>query len=95
MARSKTTISALSLLATAAILGALPAVLAHGDDEGEGMPAPQEDQKLDSYPPTYFSHPEHQGVMYAHIVLMVLGWVFVLPIGEQPFRNPLRSRLLN
>ncbi|KAK7909165.1 hypothetical protein PG985_015043 [Apiospora marii] len=81
MARSTTASTALSLLATAAILGALPAVLAHGDDEGEGMAAPQEDQKLDSYPPTYFSHPEHRGVMYAHIVLMVLGWVFVLPIA--------------
>ncbi|KAK8022628.1 hypothetical protein PG993_013395 [Apiospora rasikravindrae] len=79
MARSTTT-TVLSLLATAAILGALPAVLAHGDDEGE-MAAPQEDQKLESYPPTYFSHPEHQGVMYAHIILMVLGWVFVLPIA--------------
>lgn len=81
MTRSTTTTTALSLLATAAILGALPAVLAHGDDGGEGMAAPQEDQKLDSYPPTYFSHPEHRGVMYAHIVLMVLGWVFVLPIA--------------
>ncbi|KAK8076124.1 hypothetical protein PG994_003396 [Apiospora phragmitis] len=80
MARSTTT-TALSLLAAATILGALPAVLAHGDGEGMEMDAPQEDQKLDSYPPTYFSHPEHRGVMYAHVVLMVLGWVFVLPIA--------------
>ncbi|KAI1501549.1 hypothetical protein F5X99DRAFT_418457 [Biscogniauxia marginata] len=35
----------------------------------------------DSYPPTYFSHPEHAGVMYAHIALMVVSWVFVLPIA--------------
>ncbi|KAK6852051.1 hypothetical protein PG995_012176 [Apiospora arundinis] len=82
MARSTTTTTALSLLATVALIGAIPAVLAHGDDgEGMDMGAPKEDQKMDSYPPTYFSHPEHRGVMYAHIVLMVLGWVIVLPIA--------------
>ncbi|KAI5925613.1 hypothetical protein F4810DRAFT_717939 [Camillea tinctor] len=35
----------------------------------------------DSYPPTYFSHPEHAGVMYAHIASMVISWVFILPIA--------------
>ncbi|KAK8117853.1 uncharacterized protein PG998_006134 [Apiospora kogelbergensis] len=80
MARSTTT-TALSLLVVVATIGAFPAVLAHGDGEGMEMDAPQEEQKLDSYPPTYFSHPEHRAVMYAHIVLMVLGWVVVLPIA--------------
>ncbi len=32
------------------------------------------------YPPTYFSHPEHRSLMYAHIVLMTVGWVFALPV---------------
>ncbi|KAH9904573.1 hypothetical protein F4778DRAFT_770469 [Xylariomycetidae sp. FL2044] len=44
-------------------------------DMGTEEPKPDED----SYPPTYFSHPEHQAVIYAHIALMVIGWIFVLP----------------
>ncbi|CAK7241353.1 MAG: hypothetical protein STHCBS139747_002814 [Sporothrix thermara] len=31
------------------------------------------------YKPTYFAHPEHAGLMYAHILLMILAWVFALP----------------
>lgn len=34
------------------------------------------------YPPSYFSHPEHRGVLLAHIGLMVLAWVIVLPLGK-------------
>jgi hypothetical protein len=72
----------------------LPAVLAHGDEGmnmGGGdmggpvdMGAQQPDNDAQEYPPNYFSHPEHRGVLVAHIALMVLGWVFVLPLGEFP-----------
>lgn len=90
--RSVTT-SALSLAATALVLGALlPTALAHGDegadmdmdmDMGGGMDM-SADQPLpdDQYPPTYFSHSEHRGVLLAHIGLMILGWVVMLPLGE-------------
>ncbi|KAK6069610.1 integral membrane protein [Seiridium cupressi] len=83
--------SALSLLAAAAILSALPVVLAHGHDDAAaadadmdmdmdmGADKPQPDP--DSYLPTYFTHPEHRGLIYAHVALMVLGWVVMLPIG--------------
>ncbi|KAI1365090.1 hypothetical protein F5Y08DRAFT_190371 [Xylaria arbuscula] len=88
--RSATT-KTLRLLAFLAIAGALPLVLAHGGDEdsmnmdqGEDMAGHggmSEDPKPDpdSYPPTYFSHPEHVSAIYAHIGIMVIGWVFVLP----------------
>ncbi|KND90904.1 putative membrane protein C3B8.06 [Tolypocladium ophioglossoides CBS 100239] len=33
------------------------------------------------YPPTYFAHPDHVGLVCAHIALMVLAWVFVLPVA--------------
>ncbi|CAK7272866.1 hypothetical protein SEPCBS57363_005365 [Sporothrix epigloea] len=33
------------------------------------------------YKPTYFAHPEHAGLMYAHILLMTLAWVFALPVA--------------
>ncbi|KAI9752694.1 MAG: hypothetical protein M4579_005532 [Chaenotheca gracillima] len=32
-------------------------------------------------PQSYFAFPPHAGLMYAHIALMVMGWVFVLPVG--------------
>lgn len=34
------------------------------------------------YKPTYFAHPEHAGLMYAHILLMTLAWIFALPVGK-------------
>lgn len=37
------------------------------------------------YKPTYFAHPEHVGLMYAHILLMTVAWVFALPVCEYLF----------
>lgn len=89
---------AFHLLAAATVLGALlPAVLAHGDDgmnmDGEmggamNMSAPQPENDAQEYPPNYFSHPEYRGILFAHIALMVSGWVFVLPLGESRSSAP-------
>ena len=32
-------------------------------------------------PPTYWTWPEHRGLLYGHISLMVVAWIFILPIG--------------
>ncbi|KAK5625503.1 hypothetical protein RRF57_001219 [Xylaria bambusicola] len=82
------------LLALLAITGALPTVFAHGSDENainmdhtdnmdghDGMGGEDPKPDPDSYPPTYFAHPEHVSAIYAHIGIMVIGWVFVLPTG--------------
>ncbi|KAI1760919.1 hypothetical protein GGR53DRAFT_57784 [Hypoxylon sp. FL1150] len=83
-----TTQSALKLLTLVAAAGALPAVFAHGSDEGAmdmdadmdmGQEGPNRD--ADSYPSTYFSHPEHVVEIYAHIALMVISWVIMLPLA--------------
>ncbi|KAI1424243.1 hypothetical protein F5Y12DRAFT_797212 [Xylaria sp. FL1777] len=82
----------LRLLALLAVVGALPTVFAHGGEAdamnmhnngtmgGHGGMG-SEDPKPDpvSYPPTYFAYPEHVSAIYAHIGIMVIGWVFVLP----------------
>lgn len=47
-------------------------VLATAASSPEAIPDPQ----------TYFHYGEHSGVMVAHIVLMTLAWVFILPIGR-------------
>jgi hypothetical protein len=74
----------------AALLILVPFVLAHGDDGdmdmgmemSQGNEVSQPDEV--DYPPTYFTHPEHRGTIYAHIALMAVGWVFILPVGEFP-----------
>lgn len=74
-------------VAALALAAALPVVLAHGGDGGMHMDGgdmetdniPKEEQQ---YPETYFSHAEHAGLMYAHIVFMTLAWVFALPVGR-------------
>lgn len=91
----------------AAVVGLLlPMALAHGGDEGmnmtmdmaNGLPvaidqsAPEPEQ-----PASYFRHPEQRSLLIAHIALMVLGWVFVLPIGkpeeeEEEANNRMRLR---
>ncbi|KAI1749043.1 hypothetical protein F4782DRAFT_542448 [Xylaria castorea] len=85
-----TTTKALRLLALLAIASALPTVFAHGDEEAmnmgddsdmssHGMGGEDPKPDADSYPPTYFAHPEHVTAIYAHIGIMVVGWVFMLP----------------
>ncbi|KAK4452065.1 protein YTP1 [Podospora aff. communis PSN243] len=71
--------SFLTVVASAAVLGLVPTVLAHGDDmnmeKGEAdKPLPE-----DQYPPTYFALADHRAAIYGHIGLMVLAWVFILP----------------
>ncbi|KAI0475015.1 hypothetical protein GGR56DRAFT_491399 [Xylariaceae sp. FL0804] len=82
-----TTHTALGLLALGAIIGALPVAFAHGDDEGGAMDmgtagdmgADQPPPDEMSFPPSYSTHPEHVGAIYAHIILMAIGWMVVLP----------------
>lgn len=68
--------------ATAALLlGALPLIAAHGDDH---MQMEYENElaatgNTAEAPRNYFRHPDYAEWMYAHITLMILGWVVVLP----------------
>jgi hypothetical protein len=50
--------------------------------------APNERDESDPYNlPSYAGLPDHQGLLLAHIVLMVFAWFIILPVGrEQPFR---------
>lgn len=89
-AMTSTARSALTLLAAAVILGTLPTVFAHGDDgamdmDNMDMGAEEPKPDPDSYATTYFAYPEHRGVLYAHIGVMVASWIFLLPIGTSSF----------
>lgn len=89
-------VHAVSLLVTAAILllGALPPSLAH--DHGGHMENPVEVKASLSAPvlelnamnssvalsQSYFTYPENSTLLGAHIVLMVIAWLFILPVGK-------------
>ncbi|KAH7122853.1 hypothetical protein EDB81DRAFT_765831 [Dactylonectria macrodidyma] len=70
-------------------LAFLPLILAHGSgyDESETSGHGNEHSEYNKiktdaeYPPTYFAHIDHVSVIYAHIVIMALAWVFVLPVA--------------
>ncbi len=91
--------SALAVLASVAVLGLVPAALAHGDEDmkmdmamGANSTA---DQPLpeDQYPLTYFALGEHTAAIYGHIGLMVIAWVFMLPVGKQLLARAVISQL--
>jgi hypothetical protein len=69
-----------------------PLVLAHGDEAPtpatviaaeHGAHAGME-MEMDAAPavPSYFGHAHYASAVYAHIFLMVLAWVVVLPPGK-------------
>ena len=85
---------ALLITAAAALLELLPLAVAHGEDfhgpdgktamqEAPGRPTIADglNQTLVE-PRSYFALPDHASAMYAHILLMVLAWIVLLPVGE-------------
>jgi Domain of unknown function (DUF2427) len=77
--------------AGAALLGLASVAVAHSHDEDMNMdmgdPATSRPTITAAAnvaaPSTYFRYGEHSGLMMAHIFLMTIAWVFVLPIGRQ------------
>ncbi|KAB8293253.1 hypothetical protein EYC80_007585 [Monilinia laxa] len=72
------------------LLGLAPLIAAHGDDEPDmdmsmqmssaATASASMNHTVEAESLSYFQHSEHGGLMVAHIVLMTIGWVFVLPI---------------
>ncbi|KAL2072340.1 hypothetical protein VTL71DRAFT_11683 [Oculimacula yallundae] len=55
--------------------------LAHGHDEENMATNIDQAQPTIAASDTYFRHDEHSALIMSHIVLMTLGWIFVLPIS--------------
>ncbi|WPG97926.1 putative membrane protein c3b8.06 [Acrodontium crateriforme] len=72
-------------LSAALLLGALPLIAAHGDEQMDTdmmMPTPATSANPTTShqaPPSYFSHIPYTGWMISHIASMIVGWIFVLP----------------
>ncbi|KAK0364398.1 hypothetical protein LTR02_008440 [Friedmanniomyces endolithicus] len=72
------------LATTAALLiGALPLIAAHGENANVSVAAPLSNPNdgHQNQPPSYFNHGNYGGWMLAHITLMVLAWVFAMPLA--------------
>ncbi|KAH7129308.1 hypothetical protein B0J13DRAFT_645138 [Dactylonectria estremocensis] len=69
------------------VLAFLPLILAHGSGHDESETSSHADEQSETnktdvgYPPTYFTHTDHVSAIYAHIAIMTLAWVFVLPVA--------------
>jgi hypothetical protein len=87
-------ISSLQVLAAALLLASLTAGLPH---EGADSMDMNMDVDMDmgathnetmtttvteDGPMSYFAYPEHGSAILAHIILMVVAWCFILPIGK-------------
>jgi hypothetical protein len=72
---------AITAAAAALLFGALPSVAAHGGGHAqtEQNHVPATGAETQDAIPTYFRHPDHAEWMYAHLALMIVGWVVVLP----------------
>lgn len=87
---TRVALAATSILFLASLATALP----HGDDESMDMgmdmsaatnapqPTTTATQNNTNGPMSYFAYGKHSSTIIAHIVLMVLGWCFVLPVGK-------------
>jgi hypothetical protein len=87
-------------LAGAALLGLASVAVAHGHDEDMDMNMGEPSMAKPTIssganvtvPETYLRYGEHSGLVMAHIFLMTIAWVFVLPIGRQ-FLNFLKYKV--
>jgi hypothetical protein len=64
-----------------ALLGLLSVVVAHGHDEKISVAVEATSPTSDAAPESYFQYGEHSTWIFAHILIMTLAWVFVLPVG--------------
>lgn len=83
-----TRVRVLTLATAALLLETLPLVAAHGDEHNGGSmdmdthDAPPPPAVGDGAPQSYWGLSEHASLMYWHIAIEILAWLFVLPVGR-------------
>jgi len=83
-------------LACTLVLGISSLVVAHGHDDNNDMNmdlgvstmptshiSPQQNATMIAEPETYFQYGAHWVLLMSHIVIMTIGWVFILPVGKR------------
>lgn len=70
-----------SLATSGALLGLLSVVAAHGHDEHINVTAEVTSPASDAAPESYFQYGQYSTWILAHIAIMTLAWVFILPVG--------------
>lgn len=76
----------ITAITAVALLGLSPTAVAHSHYEDATINMSQPNLTLTSSNVSatdiYFRNAEYSTLMMAHIVLMTIGWVFILPIGR-------------
>lgn len=86
--------------ASAVLLGLVSIAVAHGHDEDMNMKMGEPSIARPTItsganvtiPETYFRYGEHSGLLAAHIFLMTIAWIFILPMGIQ-LPQPLKDKI--
>ncbi|KAG9245857.1 integral membrane protein-like protein [Calycina marina] len=86
------------LIVAIAVFEFLPSAIAHGHDDTMYMAAAAASSSPAAAEATetvisYFQYGEHFGLLLAHITLMTIAWVLVLPIGVSGFRLDLTAMI--
>jgi len=76
--------STIAFSTTVVLLEFATVAAAHGDKSGNNTTAAMSNSSDEPHlpPKSYMRHPEHVTLILAHIALMTVGWVFVLPVGK-------------
>lgn len=76
--------STIAFLATAVLLDVATVAAAQEEESGNKttMAISASYEELRAPPQSYMCHPEHVTLILAHIALMTVGWVFILPVGK-------------
>ena len=86
-------IELLRIITTTALLGTWSLAGAHGHEHDDGAynvsmhttsAQPASTSSTHAYsdgPQSYFGYTTDTGLIYAHIIFMVIAWIFVLPLG--------------
>jgi hypothetical protein len=76
--------STLVFSTTVVLLEFATVAAAHGDEIANKTTTEMSSSSDKPHPPptSYMRHPEHVTLILAHIALMVVGWVFALPVGK-------------
>ncbi len=87
----------LTYIALLILLDVIPRALTHGHDGHRGTATDMGSLKVSHLSSSlnstggssqsYFAYPKHGGFMLAHSGLMIVAWVFILPIGECVLRD--------
>lgn len=70
----------------------MPGMEEEEQDEHEHHDAEPADGSIPPEEMSYWLWPEHRGLLYTHILVMIVAWGFVLPVGTHLLTHPMSNK---